>query len=223
MLGVLVRIVPLASRVGSESGLLLSAVKILHTSASWLCGVRCAVVNSRVLLHAVTTVRHSFLEQGQTAASLLNVPLRVMGASVRRQMTRIGRLSTLPELTKILLRLQVLLTEADLSVLATVCRSSAITTQHASIVRDRLHTVRYGTVYRVGLRRLLSKVLLVPWGHATAAIAPRRKHLRILAVLDGTITLHTARLLLVLIVVILSAAIINNHAFSMILNPKVTI
>ena len=97
-----------------------------------------------------------------------------MGASVRCQVTRIGRLSALPELTEILLRLQVLLTEADLSVLATVCRSTAIATQHAPIVRNRLHTVRYGTVHRVALRRLLTEVLLVPRGHATAAIAPRR-------------------------------------------------
>ena len=144
-----------------------------------------------------------------------------MCASVRCQVTRIGRLSALPELTEILLRLQVLLTEAYLSVLTTVCRCTT-TTQHASIVRNRLHTVRWGTIHRVSaLRRLLPKVLLVSRRH-TSAITPRRHHLRVLTVLDGPIALHTARLL-VLIVVILSAAIINNHALSLILNPKVTI
>lgn len=108
-----------------------------------------------------------------------------MCASIRRQVPRIGSLTALPKLAKVLLRLQILLAEANLSELATVAaRRSLACPQHTiytaqSIVRYRLHAVRRVTIHVhrwVAWRRWLSTsiLLLVPWGHS---LAPRRHHL----------------------------------------------
>jgi len=54
-----------------------------------------------------------------------------VGASVWSQISRIGSLTTLSELSEILLRLQLLLTKADLSVLAAM---RSIGSHHASVM-----------------------------------------------------------------------------------------
>ena len=70
-----------------------------------------------------------------------------MRASVWSQVPRIGSLTTLPKLAKVLLRLQILLAEANLSELATVAtRRSLACPQHTipttqGIMRYRLHAV----------------------------------------------------------------------------------
>ena len=55
-----------------------------------------------------------------------------MRASVRRQVARIGSLTALPKLAKVLLRLQILLAEANLSELSPVAaRRSLACPEHA--------------------------------------------------------------------------------------------
>ena len=79
-------------------------------------------------------------------------------------MARVGRLTTLSELSEILLCMQLLLTEANLSVLASVLTTSA---HHATVMGDCLHAVRCRTVSRIAMR-LLTEVL-VAWRHTTVA------------------------------------------------------
>ena len=86
-----------------------------------------------------------------------------MRVSIWGQVTGIGSLSTLSELSEVLLRLQVLLAEADLSVLSIPTPSA----HHAAIVRDCVHAVRSRTVRRVA--RLLAKVLVARWQLAIVA------------------------------------------------------
>ena len=79
-------------------------------------------------------------------------------------MARVGRLTTLSELSEILLCMQLLLTEANLSVLASVLTTSA---HHATVIGDCLHAVWCRTVSRVAMS-LLAEVL-VARRHSTVA------------------------------------------------------
>ena len=87
-----------------------------------------------------------------------------MRRPVRRQVPRVRRLARVHELSEVLLRLQVLLTEADLCVLAPVAISHTCGSHHhAGIVRDCLQAG--WAVRRVGL--LLAEILVPGW-HAVA-------------------------------------------------------
>ena len=136
-----------------------------------------------------------------------------MSRPVGRQVARIGRLTALSELSKILLRLQILLTEANLSMLASVRRP--VWHHHASIVGNSLHASWRWALHRIHGR--LASEVLVPWWHACAA---RRQHLIVLIVLNGSISMH-ARWLLVVIAVLRTA--IYNYTFSVWAACKVTI
>ena len=125
-----------------------------------------------------------------------------MCGPVRCQVARIGGLATLSELSKFLLCLQILLTEAYLGLLSS--KSSWSTWyQHATIVRDCLHPVRGWAIH--GISWLLAKILMA-WWHAVAAWG---EHLSVLVVLNRSVSLHSWMLL---IVAILRAAI-YNHTF----------
>jgi len=81
----------------------------------------------------------------------------------------------------------------------------------AAVLRSR-------TVLGVALRT--SKVLLVAW-RQIAIVAARREHIMLLPTLHRTVSVHSW--LLMLIVVVLSAIVIDNDAFSLLLMVEVVI
>lgn len=111
--------------------------------------VRRAVLDCRIFLTPVTTVRHAFLQKSEAATSLIHISLRVVSLPVRGLVARVLSASGRSERPKLLLSLHILRIKSDLGLL-TVGR----------IVLDSLETtVGLGTWAMLGVPLGCTRVL----------------------------------------------------------------
>ena len=187
ILSVLIGVSMAASVIHSTVGRPLHL--IINLAAS-LIG-RTVVDSCRSFRLTVTTVRHSLLQQCQATSCLFNVALWVVSLPIGSQMSRVLSDASLSEITEVLLRLQVLLAEANCCLLA-IRRSS----HH--IMRDSLHAGRCWALRRIHVGGWPTKVLVPRWQLLTVG-ASWWEHvckLIVLVILNRAVSLHSRMLLL---------------------------